>query len=873
MISTVGSLIFKWSGFFLASAMFTLLGFVVWWLIRKRFRDFWLPVVRVFTLQVSRLPRIIVQRPPWIPFLLFLLCALSFLVWSLAPSTKVLLESDPGIRRVHVFIDMSPSVSGQVSLSDLSKKISELLEQVSPKSRVSFGTSHGDNIYEMTSPNEAADVIAGLGFHRGGSKIGSGVRSQITRVGNVDQLFVVSDRDQHSWMGFQWQYLAVDAEVHHVDLDDLGRRVAKPNVFIQDARYLSSAGAQTMDWEVELSLGVLDLPVSGKLSALVGGDVMAKANWEIASGARRSLVNVSWPISNVVTELFDPSVEWLIEVDGGDLLAMDNTFRTPLKGRRDQVVLVGEPSGELRLEDPLVPLETALRVSGYAVSRYDRWPVSNHADSGAAVDTSGTIVMLSGESSDLELWCPRSLMNHSATSKVGNLWLTPRFLQGSFAPLCLCLANLGSRISSDMCDGQMSRGDWISLLRAVGGKQVGGDLGEASGSLAMMISSPDMPRRILSFTVPVRPIPEIGLNWGQFPIMIKDLMLFSQGKNVLGHQESQGVSGSWPRLADVSAANLVSEGMAEQWTQVFRSTNVPVGESLISVMPLSDLPSSWSSATSSNRDGIRSGRESEDSRLWVNILASLILCVLFFEILWLRLSSRVKVTSTLTIMILSWLILSPDSASAKARLDILGEADLGNATFRALSREVASRTSLELSLEPQRFSQFDDMASESPWLWTSRVGFLADKNGRLTDGGRLWLKRGGILIFDGPQPSGSVEKLMEPLLQGTVNPSGWMAMPADHEFMRSFYLLNSLPTCKGRSWRIFSFDGRVVAIEAPYSNLKLLQDRAAPWSCGNQVSYEQHVRIFVNLMMTAFTTDYKRDQIHLPEILKRLRVP
>lgn len=138
---------------------------------------------------------------------------------------------------------------------------------------------------------------------------------------------------------------------------------------------------------------------------------------------------------------------------------------------------------------------------------------------------------------------------------------------------------------------------------------------------------------------------------------------------------------------------------------------------------------------------------------------------------------------------------------------------------------------------------------------------------------RLWLKRGGLLILDGTQSDDALDKLFEPLMRGTVKPSGWMAMPPDHEFMRSFYLLNSLPTCRGKSWRIFSFDGRVTAIAVPYSLLSSLQDQPAKWSCEGQVAYEQQVRIFINLMMTAFTTDYKRDQIHLPEILKRLRVP
>ena len=41
--------------------------------------------------------------------------------------------------------------------------------------------------------------------------------------------------------------------------------------------------------------------------------------------------------------------------------------------------------------------------------------------------------------------------------------------------------------------------------------------------------------------------------------------------------------------------------------------------------------------------------------------------------------------------------------------------------------------------------------------------------------------------------------------------------------------------------------------------------------CSGGPTGEQATRAFVNLLMVALATDYKKDQIHLPEILKRLR--
>ena len=57
----------------------------------------------------------------------------------------------------------------------------------------------------------------------------------------------------------------------------------------------------------------------------------------------------------------------------------------------------------------------------------------------------------------------------------------------------------------------------------------------------------------------------------------------------------------------------------------------------------------------------------------------------------------------------------------------------------------------------------------------------------------------------------------------------------------------------------------------PYGFLSVVKDRGAPPACANPPDTERSTRIFVNLVMVALATDYKKDQIHLPEILKRLR--
>ena len=61
----------------------------------------------------------------------------------------------------------------------------------------------------------------------------------------------------------------------------------------------------------------------------------------------------------------------------------------------------------------------------------------------------------------------------------------------------------------------------------------------------------------------------------------------------------------------------------------------------------------------------------------------------------------------------------------------------------------------------------------------------------------------------------------------------------------------------------------IVAIPGDF--LETLVDQKVNSKCSERRSYEKVMRVFINIMMVALTTDYKKDQIHLPEILKRLR--
>jgi hypothetical protein len=875
------------SGMSFVTGFVGFIGLLLWWIVRRRVRDFWLPILRVFEFPSSRLPRLILLPPPWVPFLMFLLATVSLLLWSFRPSVKVFSEFETEMSQIHVFVDLSPSVSSQLSISELTTRLVSVLEKIGPRSRVTLGTSHGSEIYEMASPKAAADLITGLGFHRGGAKLGSTVRQQVSRIGEIDQLFIVSDRDQHSWGGFQWQYLLVDADIRHVDLDSSNQRNLKPNLFIQEANYLSAPGSLTMDWDIVVSEGALNMPASGSISAKFNGDMLATGRWDIPQGQRSTTVSVSWPVSKISSSVKTPTsehpdsrfIEWTLDVDSGDAMIMDNLFRAPISGRRDNVTIVAEPSGEMKLEDPVASLTAALEVSGYAVARYDRWPEKNGSSSFELLGKPSLMILQAGDSKSLDAWCPetQATPRDGRSDWSGTIWLIPSDTASAFDGICQCLSKSRLFQRNVACTSNMSRDVMMTSLMDLGGVQIGGEMGQVRGALGVRLPKASGSVDVAVFSVPLRPDSSSGVSWGTFPLMIRDLSRFLLSPSDPHNRIDDAGPRLWPRISDVSVLSRMASSV--EALRIANETNVPIGESMLGVTPSNELPPSIGTVAGSGTHHAPNKRDSDDPGPWVHLLAAVIVGAMVFEGLWrlwvLYTGYRDRSFRRAAGLMLLMAFVGDFGSAVRAEVAIQWMSDRGSSklTYLNLAREVAARTSIELSPQASMLKQFDSVAAASPWIWTPSPSKIASGDGLLRHDAVLWLKRGGLLVLDGETSDQQNERLMSEFKSLQSGQSGWTDIPPDHEFMRSFYLLSALPACRGRSWKIYTFDGRVAIIAVPYSLLGQLQDNPLKWSCDGSANYEQQVRIFVNLFMMALTTDYKRDQIHLPEILKRLRFP
>ncbi|GAB4264398.1 DUF4159 domain-containing protein [Deferrisoma sp.] len=197
-------------------------------------------------------------------------------------------------------------------------------------------------------------------------------------------------------------------------------------------------------------------------------------------------------------------------------------------------------------------------------------------------------------------------------------------------------------------------------------------------------------------------------------------------------------------------------------------------------------------------------------------------------------------------------------------------------------RELARRTSVEPAGRRRVIDPADPALFELPFLYVA--GRLAPP--RLGPAGEealtRYLEHGGFVLFDdatGVPDSGfarGVEELLERVMPGRrLRP-----LPADHTVYQSFYLLSGAP-------------GRVLVKPFLYGvdredltpAILVVNDLGGAWDAdpvagfthacvpGGERQRELAFRLGVNLVLYALTGNYKKDQVHIPFILRRRQRP
>lgn len=854
---------------------------IIWWLIRKRQKRVWLPTVRVMDLESRILPRLMLQTPPLIPFLCFAALAALMIFFALKPRAQIFTPFEPKQKRVHLFVDLSPSNSAHQRIEDYAEKLVKMTAALGPIGRFTFSTSHSPEIFEFTSSDALRTKILEVGYHRSGIKLGPAVKLMLDRLGEVDRLIVAADRDQHSWNGFYWRYLLDDMNVTWLDITDHASGLA--NIYFGEPRFLSAPSAQTMDWEVEIARNTLVEAVGGQLLALYEGRELARTPWKIAAGKARTSARLSWPAQTMAQAHGrsasnlpnDASLIFRLEPDGADRLGADNDLRTLVLGLKQNILLIADPNGERPLEDPAKQLTISLEIHGFRIMRRDF--LDGDGPNPAAYPL---WIILGGVGSGVDRFCPKSLhksrllAKDSDKSSVPKVWLAPHTLEADYGELCQCYARLIKGVDSDIpayCQHVTSRSQWLALLPSLGAKQIGGEIGDASAALAFRGRDDASQLEVIAFTVPLMPLPGTTFNYAQFPLMIHNLL---QWQGYLP-ESNQNPLAAWPRIDDATQTLWLSTQTGQtdlRWQQ----SNVPIAESLLSEMDDAELPPRWNAQYESADHGTPLKQDREDPLPWLKIAAVLVSGLIALEAISIVFGLR-KLRPNRKVLLSLWLVgalshlMSAEPAEASVGLGLLGYGQ-ANLNFDGLAREVAQRTSIELQTKPLVFTRLSEDALSQPWLWVHSLTSIVGSDGALVSDVLIWLRRGGLLILESPLPETQLNQLASRLLpEAAAAGAAFQPLPPDHELLRSFYLLDALPPCNGQIWRALRWDGRLAVLVIPYGFLDSLKDGGVPAVCPNAPDYERSIRIFINLVMVALATDYKKDQIHLPEILKRLR--
>jgi hypothetical protein len=144
-----------------------------------------------------------------------------------------------------------------------------------------------------------------------------------------------------------------------------------------------------------------------------------------------------------------------------------------------------------------------------------------------------------------------------------------------------------------------------------------------------------------------------------------------------------------------------------------------------------------------------------------------------------------------------------------------------------------------------------------------------------------YLRNGGTILFDTRSAGGAAEiSSLRELARGLDIPP-LVPVPQDHVLTRAFYLISEFPgRWSGGTLGVERAGERVNDGVSPV--IAGGNDWAAAWAMddaqrpiypvvpGGERQREMAYRFGINLVMYTLTGNYKSDQVHVPEILKRL---
>jgi hypothetical protein len=198
----------------------------------------------------------------------------------------------------------------------------------------------------------------------------------------------------------------------------------------------------------------------------------------------------------------------------------------------------------------------------------------------------------------------------------------------------------------------------------------------------------------------------------------------------------------------------------------------------------------------------------------------------------------------------------------------------------SLMSQIANRTSIEVVREPVDIKITSSDLYRSPLIYMAGDKAFDPLSHAELKALRNYLNYGGFLFIDdsSSKKNSGFDKSVRKMLTDLFPQTPIQKISQDHSIFRSFYLISEVTgratinpflegiTIKGRTALVYSSND----LAGAWSKSKL-----GHWSYdmigGGSKERKLSIRLGINIIMYALTLDYKKDMVHLPIILERLR--
>ena len=572
------------SNIFVAVLSLTLLALLLWFIVRRKYRRVWFPLLAIFTVPRARLPRLRLRWPPRLAFLCFLLASSAALLFALRPHSMLPAAETKRQLQLYLFIDFSPSLAAYVSIEQYRVFLQDVYIRLRKLGDLTVGTSHNDTMQQFVHAQAFAEHLASLTFHRAGLHMASVLRQQLPRLSDMDRTIIVSDRDQHTWGSLHWQHLTIP--LHHLAVPQL-RSAADFNLYVQRVSVATATHLTKQRLDIEIAAaGKLNIMRDIMVTVYHDQQKIAQTQASIAAEQARVLLTLALPHTFKLSGASGASLPLRLHVQTApaDAVPLDNEFYFNLASFVPQATIIADLYGERVLDDPLFQLQTALQVLGFKIKRRD------HASRFSA--TSDLWILAFGKNFTVPQHCP-------TLSKKTPVWLLPQARAFDEHAVCQCYQRLRgfdqpncTTLAQALKQDKARRAKFFPLYRRA---------------------------NLTVFTAPLyaqqqRQQQQSGLRYASVPVLIQQLL----------QQQGLGIKQAlhqWPRPADIFSLAAPTS----------KPANVPRGESLLQTIAQTALPPAV--RFDPQGEQLALPRYRKDALLWVQGLLALAMVAALLEII------------------------------------------------------------------------------------------------------------------------------------------------------------------------------------------------------------------------------------------------